>query len=132
VLTRKKNETENLFAQISQFRGDSKSLKYSKIEYDIEQKSDCDLTEFIRYFDGENSYSFHFDLTNSICSTVSLKSNLIKGNTVTTKYSSDKEIEKDEKIKFDSSGKTSINQLEKGSFLAFSWSYEPKDLNDIL
>ena len=131
ILSKKQNATETLFSSIAKLRDESKSLKYSKIEYNTEggTLNDCLFTELIRYFDGENTYSFHFDLNS--CPSILLKSNLIKGNTVNVRYSSDKNIVTGDKVKFDSSGKTSIT-VNSESFLVLSWPFEPKDINDIL
>ena len=53
ILSKKQNATETLFSSIAKLRDESKSLKYSKIEYNTEggTLNDCLFTELIRYFD---------------------------------------------------------------------------------
>lgn len=123
-------ETSSLIKTVGNFRHKINAFKYSKIEY-VVQKSikDCELTEFKRYFDGENSYSFHFDLfdlDNSKCDqSIAVTSNIIKGNSVSIKYP------EGDKLAFDKTGETG-KTLPRRSFVILSWPFEPKDLKDIL
>lgn len=134
-------EKDNLVEDIGKFRRDHDSITYSKANYK-ETKDDCEYSEFMKYFDGEYSYAFFFDLENAECksNSIKLKSNLIKGaevgvEFVNVQYANDKKLaealKKRTKISFNSNGLSDI-EMPHNAFLILSWPYEPIDLKDYL
>ncbi len=132
-------ETKSFIKDVGKIRRNSKSIKYSNIKYNTDELKDCELAEFLRYYDAENSFSFHFDFD---CKddTLKLGSNLIKSETVNLKYFNIekcndqaliKTLNGTEKISFKSNGETSVI-VPRQSFFILSWSYQPPDIQDIL
>ena len=56
-------DKDDLIKEIAKIKQNSKSLQFSKLEYSDEGIKSCELTEFLRFYDGRSInliYSFFF------------------------------------------------------------------------
>lgn len=131
----------NLITEVSGYKSKIETFQFGEFKY--EEKTDlCGFVQYQRFFDGQNTYSVHFDLDSRNCTNqkYSLSSSQITGATpdvqlINTEFvdSGDdiSSLSELESIKFDSKGNTKI-ELPRNSFLVLTWKFAPPDIKDIL